>query len=112
MFTAVEEKLIRLALDEAAQPGEVRNSAVKFVESLRRLGMKSDAFIKQQLAEKAFSTKLQRARVLVMPFGKHRGRRLDVIEPAYLRWALANCGCLSLTLREAIGLVLNNGVGR
>jgi hypothetical protein len=106
MFTAVEEKLLRLALDEAAQPGEVCNSAVKFVESLRRRGVKAEAFTRPLQPPELFPTKLDRARVLKMPFGRHRGRRLDVIEPDYLKWALANCRCLSLSLREAIQLVL------
>jgi len=104
MFTAVEQKLLRLALDEAAQPGEVCNSAVKFVESLRRRGVKAEALTRP--LQLPFPTKLDRARVLKMPFGQHRGRRLDVIEPAYLRWALAEADCLSLSLREAIQLVL------
>jgi hypothetical protein len=109
MFTPVEQKLIRLALDEAAAPGEVSTSAIKLVESLRRRGVKPETLIQQQLAEKQFPTRLARARVLVMPFGRHRGRRLEVIEPSYLRWALANCDGLSLGLREAICLVLAAG---
>jgi hypothetical protein len=109
MFTSVEEKLIRLALDDAAQPGEVRNCAVKFVQSLRRRGIKSEALVRPLPPPTRFCVELDRARILKMPFGRHRGRRLDVIEPDYLKWALANCRCLSLSLREAIGLVLSAG---
>jgi uncharacterized protein (DUF3820 family) len=54
---------------------------------------------------------LEQARRRVMPFGRHKGRRLQVIEPAYLRWALRSCSNLSLGLREAIRLVLCEVVG-
>jgi uncharacterized protein (DUF3820 family) len=57
-------------------------------------------------------TALERARRRVMPFGKHRGRKLDAIEPSYLRWALRECSNLSLGLREAIKIVLEGGSGR
>jgi uncharacterized protein (DUF3820 family) len=44
-----------------------------------------------------------------MPFGKHRGRMLEAIEPSYLQWALRECSCLSLGLRESIKIVLQGG---
>jgi uncharacterized protein (DUF3820 family) len=54
-------------------------------------------------------TTLAMARRRVMPFGLHRGRQLEAIEPSYLRWALRECSNLSLGLREAIRLVLSEG---
>jgi uncharacterized protein (DUF3820 family) len=106
MFTSLEEKLLRLALDEAAQPGEIQNCAVKLIESFRRRQVTPESLIREP-AEKV--SKLDRARVVTMPFGRHRGRRLEVIEPDYLRWALRECSCLSLGLREAILLVVTAG---
>jgi hypothetical protein len=41
-----------------------------------------------------------------MPFGKHRGRRIDEIPPNYLLWCLDNMNNLSPTLRRAMEDVL------
>ena len=111
MFTETERKLIWLALDEAAQPGEIRNSAVKLLESLRRRGMRPEALIlgTQLQTPSLPNTMLAIARRRVMPFGRHKGRQLEAIEPSYLQWALRECSCLSLGLREAIRLVLSEG---
>jgi uncharacterized protein (DUF3820 family) len=111
VFTDTEEKLIRLALDEAAQPGEIRNSAVKLLESLRRHGMRPEALIlgTQLQAQSLPETTLITAGRRVMPFGKHKGRQLEAIEASYLRWVLRECSCVSLGLREAIQLVLSAG---
>jgi uncharacterized protein (DUF3820 family) len=112
VFNSLERKLIALALDEAAAVGEVQNSAVMLIQSLRRRGMRPEALIlgSQLLALSRLDTPLERARRLKMPFGKHKGRRLDAIEPSYLKWALREASCLSLGLREAIQIVLKGGM--
>jgi hypothetical protein len=111
VFTELERKLIALALDEAAAVGEVQNSAVMLIQSLRRRRMRPEALVlgSELQAPARPDTPLERARRLKIPFGKHRGRRLDCIEPSYLRWALRECSCLSLGLREAIKIVLQGG---
>jgi uncharacterized protein (DUF3820 family) len=111
VFTELEQKLLRLALDSGAQVGEIQNSALMLIESLRRRGMRPEALIlgSELRAPSESDTPLDKARRLKMPFGKHRGRRLDVIDPSYLRWALRECSALSLSLRQAIRLVLSAG---
>lgn len=42
-----------------------------------------------------------------MPWGKHKGERLDQIPPGYLRWVLENCDHLTLGLRRDIRWVLD-----
>jgi hypothetical protein len=111
VFTELEQKLIRLALDSSAQVGEIQNSALMLIESLRRRGMRPEILIfgsELKESERPF-TAFQQARRRVMPFGRHRGRRLDAIEPSYLKWALRECSCLSLGLRESIKIVLQGG---
>jgi len=112
VFTDTEQKLIRLALNEAAQPGEIRNSAVKLLETLRRRRMRPETLIlgRQLQAPSQPKTALATARRCVMPFGKHRSRQLEAVEPSYLRWSLRGCSCLSLGLREAIKIALRGGV--
>jgi uncharacterized protein (DUF3820 family) len=110
-FTELEQKLIRLGLNEAAEPGEIANASLKLIESLRRRGMRPEVLILGSQLQPPLQpgTALAIARRRVMPFGRHRGRRLDAIEPDYLKWALRECSCLSLGLREAIKIVLQGG---
>src|SRR6516225_8114649 len=112
VFNEREEKLIRLGLDPAAAPGEVANSGAKLLQSLRKRGVGADTLILAGQAKMPASPQitLEDARRRVMPFGKHRGRQLEAIEPSYLRWALRECSCPSLGLREAIKIVLRGGV--
>jgi hypothetical protein len=75
VFTDLERKLIWLALNEAAQPGEVRNSAVALIQSLRKRGLRPEAMIlgTQLQALLRSETTLAMARRGVMPFGKKAG---------------------------------------
>ncbi len=103
-FTELEQKLLRLALNAGAEPGEIRNASLKLVESLRRRGLRPEALIEG--AEVQSDSGIEQARCMRMPFGKHRGKGLDQIPVAYLRWVLSKCSNLSVALREAIYIVL------
>ena len=46
---------------------------------------------------------------MIMPFGKHRGKRLSIIPPSYLLWVLDNCSDLQPTLRKEIRYQLEVG---
>ena len=37
-----------------------------------------------------------------MPFGKHKNKPIDEIDPTYLEWVLANCQQISPDLKRAI----------
>jgi uncharacterized protein (DUF3820 family) len=112
-FTETEQKLIRLGLNTAARGNEIDTAAIKLFHSLRKRGVTSEEVIGETGGNPPLSADLlARARRLRMPFGKHRGRPLMVIEASYLRWALRDCHCLSLDLREAIQLVLRHCGGR
>jgi hypothetical protein len=114
MFNSREQKLIALALDEAAAVGEVQNSAIMLIQSLRKRGMRPEALIlgSELRAPSRLDTPLERARRRTMPFGRNRGRRLDCIEPSYLQWVLDEADYASLELKEAIRLVLAAGGAR
>jgi len=55
---------------------------------------------------------LERARSKILGFGKHRGKRLDQVPKSYLGWCLRECSSKSLSLREAIRLLLKRGGAR
>jgi hypothetical protein len=45
-------------------------------------------------------------RSMLMPFGKHKGTRLDEIPEEYLHWVLENCERLDQRLRESIRAIV------
>ena len=98
MLDAIEEKLIRLALDKGAQPGEIDNAACMLIKKLRKRGVRADDLID------ALETKTLPAvcGTLTMPFGKYEGVELAYIPYDYLLWVLRNCRNISHHLRQAI----------
>jgi len=87
----MEIKLIRLALDPSAQIGEVQNASIMFFSSLRKRGVTFEGFApgassKPGSVNTARPKQQQQSPGITMPFGKHRGKELDDIEPDYLRW--------------------------
>ena len=45
---------------------------------------------------------------MIMPFGKHRGKRLADIPLSYLRWVLENCEGINAHLRDEIMRLLES----
>ncbi|PYK18085.1 MAG: hypothetical protein DME55_07650 [Verrucomicrobia bacterium] len=86
VLTQLELKLLYLALNREAAPGEVSNGAQKFVESLRRRGV--DAIqIERALSEAPLIVKPLKPDYgrTVMIWGRHKGRILADIPPRDLR---------------------------
>jgi hypothetical protein len=96
-------KLLRLALDPAAQPGEAESAAVKLIRHWRAEGLTADALLAPQARAVGIPCE-------VMPFGMFKGVRIaDVAreDGDYLRWLLLNVR-LRRGLREAIEIALAN----
>jgi uncharacterized protein (DUF3820 family) len=90
-------KLLTLALDPAAQPGEWATAGMKLIQSLRDRkldgynhglkrkmgGDQNDPEVPKEIQEWPGS--------IIVDFGKHKGRKLAEIDPGYLRWYTENC---------------------
>jgi hypothetical protein len=91
-LTGLEMKLLRLALNESAAPGEVSVSAQKLIESLRRRGISAEAI--ESTFEDAQEPVLEAKKwspdygLCTMPWGKHKGERFMDISPYDLRSAM------------------------
>ena len=94
MFTDLEQKLIALALDNSAARGEIDNSAVMLLRSLRARGVTAGELIRHLgngngngssgppiYSRPDYGT-------CVFPWGKHKGEMFMDIKPSYLLWAL------------------------
>jgi hypothetical protein len=103
-FSPTEEKFIRLALDPAARDGEIKTSAAKLIESLRRRGVRAEQIIcSSELGKK---TAIEKAAEVRLTFGRYRGQPIADIPADYLQWALQNVSALSHAQRSAIRLIL------
>jgi hypothetical protein len=85
----LEEKLIRLALDDAAQPGEIANSATKLGASLRKRGIRPENLLQPASQIPAFGSVDYGS--MIMSFGQYKGLSLNQIDRDYLTWVEANC---------------------
>jgi hypothetical protein len=120
------EKLMRRALDPAAQIGEAENSAMKLVAVARRDNISFEAFAQHFGGLACVTPPMDRipdppeteapaAWDSVMPFGKYKGETLGDIalnDARYLDWLLSNATHLKWWLREGIESVLNHLAGR
>jgi len=107
MFTEREAKLIRLAMDKAAHPGERDNCASMLIQSLLKRGVDSESFIQlsgprvyepyREKKERQFKANGKHVCPhcqgpdfgnYIMPQGKHRGKTLREIPLDYLQYAL------------------------
>ena len=106
LYTAKEESLIRLGLNEAAQGNEIDNSAAALFRSLRKRQVSAEQVIEHCGLPTWETRELSAARGRVMTFGRrYRGKTIGEIPPDYLRWTLS-CDNLPFNLRRAIKLVL------
>lgn len=89
-FSDKEQKLLRLALDDAAAKGEVENCAILFIRSLRKRHATIDEFLGADNDGAELNGDDEPAPVdwgkTVMSLGKHRGKIFNDIDPGYLRW--------------------------
>jgi uncharacterized protein (DUF3820 family) len=109
-WNELEAKLLRLALDSAAEPGEVTNAAEALVNSWRSRGLSPEILLGSELAKRLELSRAQgaiAASEFIMPFGKCRGLPLGRIKRSYLRWILRNCDNLQPSLTRAIQNVLS-----
>jgi hypothetical protein len=112
-LTAQEKKLLLLAFDPAASTGETVNAIN--VLALRWLRKYKDGheLIKElenggtEIREKIVYRTQSPFANTVLGFGKHRGKRLDEVDPSYLLWVLENFEDLWPATREAIERYLN-----
>lgn len=88
-WTPIEEKLIRLALDDAAHPGEVSNCATKLFALLRKRKVSAEQLIEPQ--DDVVVVAPPESGNLRLPFGKYTGIKLSEVDPDYLHWFSANC---------------------
>jgi uncharacterized protein (DUF3820 family) len=108
-FTQTEQKLIRLGLDAAAQPGEIDVSAIKLFASLRRRGTTADEVIAANAQALWRRRQLDAARSYILRFGKYQGRAVGEVPEGYLRWVLRRCRNAFPNLKLAIEVVLDQG---
>ena len=96
MLTELEQKLLTLALDPAAQPGEWATAGMKLIQSLRERKVEGyDAGLKAKMGGKPDlkfpQEQMEWPGSVVIGFGKHKGKKLAEIDPGYLRWYSENC---------------------
>ena len=124
------QKLLSLALDSAAAPGEVENAGHMLIKHLRKSGVKAGDFLRgggtkvvererivyrDRVVEKIKIVHVDRPVTssapppppdILMPFGKHKGVPVPEIDPSYLQWVLNNCDRIDTYLSTEIRRVL------
>jgi hypothetical protein len=111
MLTEREQKLLRLALDAAAAPGEVTNAATMLIHSVRKRLGTVDEFTQPVVERLPVPSRPASATTYCedvrMTFGKYRDWPLKRIDSSYLIWVLRNCVRMNPSLRLAIAEYLD-----
>jgi hypothetical protein len=106
MLDAKQEKLLLLAMDPGAQPGEAINAATAFFRSLKsRYQSGHELLVALNAAASARNRPCANEAnygLVTLPFGKYKGRQLRTIPLDYLLWMMRECDCLTDAMREAI----------
>jgi hypothetical protein len=110
VFTAVEQKLIRLAVDPAATESEADVCGIKLIRSLRRRGVSAERLIASMTQSTWAARDLMAARGYVVQGGKFQGKTVGELPMWYLKWALKNRRDMSFNLRRAMQLIYNEGL--
>jgi hypothetical protein len=89
VLTSIELKLLRLAMDGEAAPGQISVGATKLIESLRKRGVSAED-IESTLATKGVFPKYTKPDygLIPCPFKKHKGELALDIDPSYLRFMI------------------------
>jgi hypothetical protein len=109
-----ERKLLRLALDRAVQPGELRNAAEALIKSWRERGVTVEDFDEER---QTLTIEIDHGRKIV-PFGKYEGQRVGDVPHSYLKWLVGKMRQDARQRREyadliyAMEWVLSRGVAR
>lgn len=105
MLDAKQEKLLVLAMDPGAQPGEAVNAAAAFFRSLKSKYSDGHALLdvlKGSATPNRPSICVANYGLVTLPIGKYKGRQLRTIPVDYLLWMVRDCDCLTDAMREAI----------
>lgn len=86
IYNEREQKLIRLALDPGAAPGELQNAAMMVFKSLKARGIMADALFGNQPPPPPPPPKSPK--YIFPDWGKYAGMPFDQIERSYFHWLL------------------------
>jgi hypothetical protein len=86
LLQPLERKLLALALDRAAEPGEIRNCAQKLIESWRARGLVVEEF--ERKGERTIDSYGSR----LVGFGQYQGHRVGDLPTDYLQWMVDTPG--------------------
>jgi hypothetical protein len=87
-LTAQQQQFALTALDSVASTNEQATAATFFFRSLRQHFRDGYAFLAELEGSNKRSKEQRKHADVLMPFGKHKGRKPAEIDPSYLLWVL------------------------